>query len=269
MVDLSEFTHSLYPDGHRHVVSDKDLHGDTTISAAIRTFDDLFMIAQIKKIHPELTHLAIKYLLAARCDRRFSPGESCDLEIVCDYINRLGFESISVYKPHNEELTKKLLGYDNVWITDPTYSLLEAFHKNIPKEWYSVGSINGSCIKNVYVVSPDAGASGWIQNVTRNNYHYLWCSKNRVGDKIVVNVPVMKHDIQNYLIVDDLCDGGGTFIEISKAIKLQMPDAKVYLAVTHAIFSKGLAVFDGHIERIYCTDTFAEWEHPLVRQIEV
>ena len=29
MVDLSEFKFYSYPDGHKHIVSDKDLHGDS------------------------------------------------------------------------------------------------------------------------------------------------------------------------------------------------------------------------------------------------
>jgi ribose-phosphate pyrophosphokinase len=55
------------------------------------------------------------------------------------------------------------------------------------------------------------------------------------------------------LIVDDICDGGGTFIGIAKALP---KDVKKYLYVTHGIFSKGLRELTGHFEHIYTTNSY-------------
>ena len=52
---------------------------------------------------------------------------------------------------------------------------------------------------------------------------------------------------RNCLIVDDICDGGGTFIPLAK--KLKNAGAKtVTLYVTHGIFSKGLDPLKEHID---------------------
>lgn len=46
------------------------------------------------------------------------------------------------------------------------------------------------------------------------------------------------------LIVDDICDGGRTFIELAKLLRAFNP-ASITLYVTHGIFSKGFDVFKG------------------------
>jgi ribose-phosphate pyrophosphokinase len=57
------------------------------------------------------------------------------------------------------------------------------------------------------------------------------------------------------LIVDDICDGGRTFIEACKLIKSIEPTARVHLYVSHGIFSKGLDVLhSAGIEQIFTKD---------------
>jgi ribose-phosphate pyrophosphokinase len=57
------------------------------------------------------------------------------------------------------------------------------------------------------------------------------------------------------LIVDDICDGGRTFIEAAKLIKENAPGAQVHLYVSHGIFSKGLLpLWDAGIGRIFTKD---------------
>lgn len=57
------------------------------------------------------------------------------------------------------------------------------------------------------------------------------------------------------LIVDDICDGGRTFIEACKLIKRLEPTASVHLYVSHGIFSKGLDVLrEAGIEQIFTKD---------------
>jgi ribose-phosphate pyrophosphokinase len=255
MVDLSEFKVSNYPDGHKHIKSDKDLKGDTELSASIRTFDDLFLIAQIKRIHPELTTLAIKYLLAGRCDRRFSPGEALDLAIVCNFINGLGFERVYVLKPHSVATLDHL---DHGFDWDVTPNLIRMAQEDIGEA-------------KVCYVSPDAGAAKWIEKYKLSPL--IQGSKKRDTNGAVAGVELQHLEqmlnYQNFVIVDDLCDGGGTFIAIAKEIHLHSPQAKVYLVVTHAIFSKGFEPFAGHIERVYCTDSFATFTNPLVKQFKL
>lgn len=55
------------------------------------------------------------------------------------------------------------------------------------------------------------------------------------------------------LIVDDICDGGGTFVGLAKELRAAGA-TRVYLYVTHGIFSKRLPL-EG-IDHVYTTDSF-------------
>jgi len=269
---ISEFKVSNYPDGHKHIVSDKDLHDDEVLTVSIRSFDDLFLVAQAKAIHPELKCLHIDYMLGARCDRRFSPGEAEDLKIVCDFINSMGWESVLVTKPHSHRTIELL---KNAYAYDPTQRLLDAFKQDTKRG------------TKICYVSPDQGASTWI-NELRVSPIIQGSKKRDPATGAVAGVTFVKEaywtpfmgkeqskmvdsldgrEDHDFCIIDDLCDGGGTFITIAKEIKLRYPKAMVYLIVTHAIFSKGFQPLEGWIDHIYCTNSFSEVNNKLVTQI--
>ncbi len=46
----------------------------------------------------------------------------------------------------------------------------------------------------------------------------------------------------NLLIIDDICDGGRTFIEVAKVLKVRYPKLNLHLYTTHGIYSKGTSV---------------------------
>ena len=73
-------------------------------------------------------------------------------------------------------------------------------------------------------------------------------------------------DNQDCLIVDDICDGGGTFIGLAEELK-KKGAGKLYLAVTHGIFSKGFDGLDQYFEQIFTTNSIKEMEHPKLTQI--
>jgi ribose-phosphate pyrophosphokinase len=60
---------------------------------------------------------------------------------------------------------------------------------------------------------------------------------------------------KNFLIMDDICDGGRTFIELAKVLR-PLTTGKIMLYVTHGIFSAGLEVFLGYIDEIYCANSW-------------
>jgi len=60
---------------------------------------------------------------------------------------------------------------------------------------------------------------------------------------------------KNLVIVDDICDGGRTFIELARVLKEKGAN-KVALYVTHGIFSQGLDVLKEHIDHVYCVHAF-------------
>jgi ribose-phosphate pyrophosphokinase len=59
----------------------------------------------------------------------------------------------------------------------------------------------------------------------------------------------------HYLVVDDICDGGGTFNGLAGKIKEQGATADLY--VSHGIFSKGTYALLENYNKIYTTDSLA------------
>ncbi len=59
-------------------------------------------------------------------------------------------------------------------------------------------------------------------------------------------------------IVDDIYDGGGTFVGLSALLKRHNA-GKIVLIVSHGIFSKGFDL--AHIDAIYTTNSFKDFEN--------
>ena len=62
--------------------------------------------------------------------------------------------------------------------------------------------------------------------------------------------------------MDDICDGGATFIKCAEALKAQgVKDIRLF--VYHGFFTKGLdALFKADIKEIYTTNSVCRIEHP-------
>ena len=109
---------------------------------------------------------------------------------------------------------------------------------------------------NRVVICPDAGAEKRIQKL---GLPYVMATKVRdakTGNIIATRLfdedeqGVSRVAGKDTIIVDDICEGGRTFIELAKVLKAHGA-ATVALYVTHGIFSKGHQCFRGLIEDIY------------------
>jgi ribose-phosphate pyrophosphokinase len=72
---------------------------------------------------------------------------------------------------------------------------------------------------------------------------------------------------KHYLVVDDICDGGGTFIGLGEKIREQGAFADLY--VTHGIFSKGTTELKKIYKNIYTTDSRIRCERNDVYNIRI
>jgi ribose-phosphate pyrophosphokinase len=118
-----------------------------------------------------------------------------------------------------------------------------------------------STLEDIDIVIPDNGASSRVMSLTGAGTgltgHYIHqCYKKRdpqTGALSGFQVPMSGLKGRDLLIIDDLCDGGGTFVGLAKALKAHVA-SKVFLFVTHGIFSKGLPL-EG-IDHVYTTDSY-------------
>lgn len=63
-------------------------------------------------------------------------------------------------------------------------------------------------------------------------------------------------DTGKFLIVDDICDGGGTFNGLADAIKETNPSVELDLWVTHGVFSHGFDALEDRFGTIHTTNSF-------------
>jgi ribose-phosphate pyrophosphokinase len=71
------------------------------------------------------------------------------------------------------------------------------------------------------------------------------------------------------VILDDICDGGGTFIGLTKKLR-EKGAAKVTLYVTHGMFTKGVKILLESIDEVWCYSYHGPSEDShLVNQVEL
>jgi ribose-phosphate pyrophosphokinase len=72
------------------------------------------------------------------------------------------------------------------------------------------------------------------------------------------------------ILIDDLCDAGGTFIAAAKYLRDELKlQNELNLFVGHGLFTKGLDPLLEHFNKIICTNSYQNIEHPRVDQIKV
>jgi ribose-phosphate pyrophosphokinase len=106
------------------------------------------------------------------------------------------------------------------------------------------------------IIAPDAGAGKRAFEVASiYKKKFLQAEKHRdvaTGKLTGFACPNLKES-EHYLIVDDICDGGGTFLGLGAVI--EEAGAYATLFVTHGIFSQGTDKLNDTFTDVYTTDS--------------
>ncbi len=230
-----------------------------TITHRLNSFNDLGLLCiavdALRRMDVEIENLFIPYFPAARQDRVMVLGEPLSVKVYADIINSLSFKKVFVFDPHSE-VTPALLNHCEV-ITNYTFIKKTVEHIN----------------NEVKLISPDGGALKKIYKVSEflGGLEVVECSKTRdVKTGKLSGFKVYTDDLQNQdcLIVDDICDGGGTFIGLAEELK-KKNFGKLYLAVSHGIFSKGFDELLECFDTIFTTDSFKNINYKNIVQIKL
>lgn len=199
----------------------------------------------LQKVFPiTIDYLTLPYVPYGRQDRVCSEGDAFSLEVFANQLNRLEF--------------------DKVFITDPHSDVTPALIKNcVVTSQLDIMITNSRFLdKYSHIVSPDAGAYKKIQGIAGYfNKEVIPCLKTRdvstgrLSNTVVVTQEV-KQEVQRIIVLDDICDGGGTFIPLAQKLIDLYPNAKLDLFVTHGIFSKGTQNLKEHYSKLYCHNLF-------------
>jgi ribose-phosphate pyrophosphokinase len=229
-----------------------------TIKSRLNTFRDLELIIcanqALKEIGVEKVNLYIPYCIGGRSDRKFQEGGVNYIKtVIAPIINLQNFGEVTIMDPHSDVLEACINNFVKVYNFGVAKMALDDV----------IGGEMGT-EDNLCLVSPDAGAYKKIFDVA------TWFGIDKIitatkvrdlktGKILHTEVPVLdQHNDIKYVIVDDICDGGRTFIEIAKAIKGSRPTAKIYLVITHGIFSAGFSELGDYFDGIYTTNSIKD-----------
>ena len=166
------------------------------------------------------------------------------LELICESLN--WYEEVIIRDPHSS-FTEHY--FDNSFVEyreiSQLQSFLEAPFPNSQKQTFDM------------LVAPDKGAKEKTKKIAEHfGTPYVTCDKDRDPATGWINSVIVNGDVKgkHCLITDDICDGGGTFQLTAKALR-EKGAASVNLYVTHGIFSKGLGIFNGLVDNIFCFHT--------------
>lgn len=178
-------------------------------------------------------------------------GNAFTAKVYAGVINAQGYERVVVVDPHSE-VTAALL--DRVEVMHPTTWL--------PRMLAAHGVTD--------LIVPDAGAGKRVDRMhaqcalPRSPVQALKHRDPATGRLSGFSMPRLEPD-RTYLVVDDICDGGGTFLGLSEQAggSAGKRDFRLGLYVTHGIFSKGLSGLMDAYDFIWTTDSIPLREsHP-------
>mgnify|MGYP000327240279 CR=1 FL=1 len=249
-IDFDAFTFS---GGEPHLRFKTDLSqtSEVTIAHRVKEFNDMGLILlavnALRHIGVLKINLFLPYFPAARQDRLMVAGEALTVKVYADLLNSQYLSQITIFDPHSD-VTPALLNKCKVI---ENYNFIKRIVDQLPDD--------------LILVSPDGGALKKIYKVAAflKNYEVVECSKSRdVKIGKLSGFKVYSEDLEgkDCLIVDDICDGGGTFMGLSKELKAKNA-GKLFLAVSHGIFSKGFDELEEYFEKIFTTDSFRTLEN--------
>ncbi len=226
---LHEFT---FPAGEKHI-KQTEYRPLQPVEIAIfqpdaaTMHDDLFTLAMwsdnLVPAHPSTKSVLIMpYVPGARADRGLPHG----LGIYGGFINELEIDQIIIFDPHSQATPELLKGYENLTVvySDELFGLKHM-----------------TAVLNGYdgIIAPDKGAVDRATAVADlAGLPVFTATKERneeTGKLSNFKLDGLPKD-RTYLIVDDICDGGGTFLGLAEASGLDY--GQLDLFVSHGVFSK-------------------------------
>lgn len=245
---------TLFPDNQPHVNIQGITEGDEvkvicSITDSIKMMQLLQTADALDNLFAKKKILVIPYLMAARYDRLMQAGDSIDLKVVAKLINSMQFEKVYLLDVHSDAAS--LLINNSVNISNR--QMVEQYSR-----------------PDAVLICPDAGAAkkvGKYFEWNKNLKDIVYCSKNRNLATRELTLEVLEPEQclnRNCVIIDDICDGGATFLAIAEKIK----PAHLTLIVTHGIFSKGFSVLEQKFNEIIVSDSYCkEYDSKIVNKI--
>ena len=247
---LHEFT---FPAGEKHI---KQTEGRDLQPVEIAIFqptpssihDDLFALAMWADYllgSKSKSVLIAPYVPGARADR----GKPFGARRYAQFIGETWVDQVIIFDPHSPVIVDEL----ELWVKDDTevtvvhsYELFNQKHMRAVLNQYDG------------IIAPDKGAALRAQSVADlAELPVFTATKNRdeeTGKLSNFSIDGLDPD-GTYLIIDDICDGGGTFLGLKEASGMGFGQIDLY--VSHGVFSKNaLHNLSENFEYVYTTNSY-------------
>lgn len=257
--DTEIFEHIQFPSGETHVrLKRLNLAANVTLSYRAPHIDlmKLAMATDVVRRNGCKVRLSIPYFPFARQDRIAVGGDSLSVKVFANFINFLNFESVYIVDPHSY-VTPALI--DRVVVNPQHLIAQNAFGK--------------FCDPNTQIVAPDRGSISKALELTKNiGANLIEADKRRDPKTGALNgFTLLKGSPSGTpcLVVDDICDAGGTFIGLGSVLR-DRGATSLGLFVTHGLFTKGIDSLLDIYDYIITTDSLPQkFSHDRLHIINV
>lgn len=259
---FDQFTFSTGFEPHIKLQNRMD-DAEVMITCRFKEGNDLMRVAltadAVRRAGAKSVSLFIPFVPFARQDRPMIEGEPLSIAVFAKFINLLNFDKVIMFDPHS----------------DVAPALIE--RSVVVNNHQFVGNILAGT-RNYRLASPDAGAYKKIFRLS-TYLGYRMGAQNGIVicDKVrdlntgrIINTTVNVDDLegQDVYIIDDILDGGLTFILIAEELRKRNA-GNIYLIVSHYIGSKGEDELKKHFKNIYTTDSVKDVDSDFVIQIKL
>lgn len=240
-LDEVDFEAFVFPGGEPHCEIDPEEveAEEILIDARIASMEDLGLLLvltdAVRRAEPCGINLFLPYVPGARQDR-VQRGFAFTARVIADILNLQNYQRVFVVDPHSEVTPALIRGCEVLSAMDGLKEIL------VPYECEGLICPDAGAEKRVHAAAAALG----IDRVFYGRKKRDW----RTGSLSDFSIEALP-DGGRYLVVDDICDGGGTFIGLAQAA-----NRKLDLYVTHGIFSKGSMLLKQHFGRVISTDSF-------------
>lgn len=237
---------------------ESDSPDEITITHQINTYNDMGLLSiavdALKRINKDVKlYLFLPYFPGARQDRLMVQGEPLTSAVYVKQLDAMGFETITSFDLHSDVVGGMFAVLNTEFIDISNHKFVLKVLQDIYPQQYSVLPI---------IISPDAGSNKKVGKLTQylsqfNKLDVVKCDKTRdIKTGKLTGFIAYVDDLgkRDCIIVDDICDGGGTFLGLVKELKKKNA-GNVYLVISHGIFSKGLNELAKEFNGIYLTDS--------------
>lgn len=235
---------TIFPDGTsqvwhlpQEIIETDKLNVDWRFESE-REIIDLFSLRALNST--ARLYLFVPYFPYARQDKPISNDSTFNLVVFWKLLRTLNAEAVTAIDLHNESFRPP--GLVNLPVTHIQRRLIEEIGAEV-------------------IVYPDEGAlKRYGKHFSDPKLMTFEKERDQATGKIlghrICHYSMGAREAKRFLILDDICDGGATFLSVANAIRKECGQGvEISLFVTHGIFSRGRAVLEDAGIKLFTTDS--------------